>query len=199
MTTAIVTATDVETFGLNPDIHATWEIAAIRRDAGGTQTMHLWQIRPTRRQMRRADTKAMEINRFRERFAVPRGAQAADMLAGGGPKAMTRKQVRAEVTAVLAKAVMVGSNVAFDASFLRVFLGSTPWHYRPVCIATLAAGYLRGRGEHVAVPYSSKDVSRAVGVEPPGPDAAHTALGDTEWALAVFDAVEDYHAIGGAA
>lgn len=188
-----IASTDTETFGLNPEIHATWEVGVILRNEDGTETRHLWQIRPTWRQMRRADAKALEINQYRERFAVPRGAQAADMLASDGPKPMTRKQVQAAITDVLNKAVMVGSNAHFDASFLRVLLGGAPWHYRPVCVATLAAGYLRGRGEQVTLPYSSRALSRAVGVEPPGSDG-HQALVDAEWALAVFDAVDGQQA-----
>lgn len=189
-----ITFCDTETLGLSPDRHAVWEIAIIRRDEDGTETRHLWQICPTWRQMRRADAKALEINQYYQRFAVPRGAQAADMLADDGPKPMTRKQVRAAITGVLTKAVMVGSNAHFDASFLRVLLGAAPWHYRPVCVATLAAGYLRGRGEQVPLPYSSRDLSRAVGVEPPGSNG-HQALVDAEWALAVFDAVNGQQAV----
>jgi len=199
--------TDIETFGLNPDRHATWEVGVILRAEDGTETRHLWQIRPTWRQMRRADAKALEINKFRERFAVPRGAQAADMLADGGPKPMTRRQVRAAITAVLSKAVMVGSNAHFDASFLRVLLGAAPWHYRPVCVATLAAGFRHGQAEsgayggdftfpedYPSLPYKSRDLSRAVGVEPPGADG-HQALVDAEWAMAVFDAVDGQQAV----
>ena len=93
---------------------------------------------------------------------------------------------------------MVGSNAHFDASFLRVLLGDAPWHYRPVCVATLAAGYLRGRGEQVTLPYSSRDLSRAVGVEPPGADG-HQALVDAEWALRVWDAVNGQQAVQGRA
>lgn len=181
-----IAAVDTETLGLDPERHAVWEIGIILR-AGCTETEHLWQIRPTRRQLRRADAKALDINGFRERFAVPRGAQAADMLAPGGPKPMTRNQVRAAINAMLTKAVMVGSNPAFDASFLRVFLGSAPWHYRVVDFATLAAGYLHGKGEQVDLPYSSRELSRAVGVQPPGKDG-HQALVDARWALAGFDA-----------
>jgi hypothetical protein len=38
-------------------------------------------------------------------------------------------------------------------------------------------------------PWNSEDLSRAVGVEPPGPDERHTALGDAVWAEKIWDVV----------
>jgi oligoribonuclease (3'-5' exoribonuclease) len=190
--------TDTETTGLDPVRHALWEIAIIRREPDGTETEHLWQIRPTRAELAVADLEALCINRYHDRAAVPGAAVAADMLADAAP--LGYLDVARRVFAALDGAVLVGSNPHFDASFLHRFLqtGRVPWHYRPVDVATLAAGYVHGASDATqypgadaasALPFSSRDLSRAVGVEPPGPDAAHTALGDARWARDVFDAV----------
>jgi len=71
-----------------------------------------------------------------------------------------------------------------------------------VDIATLAAGRKLGMVEmvrrmggkafpsdEVPFPFSSRDLSRWTGVEPPAAEVAHTALGDARWARDVFDAV----------
>jgi DNA polymerase III epsilon subunit-like protein len=106
----------------------------------------------------------------------------------------------------LAGAVIVGSNPGFDVAFLSKLLWAhgrkLPWHYRPVDIATLAAGYQNGiaatlrsaggemkEGDLLSLPFSSRSLSSWVGVEPPGDDVAHTALGDARWARDVYDAV----------
>ncbi|MFF2184620.1 hypothetical protein [Streptomyces sp. NPDC058155] len=193
---------DTETTGLDPIRHMVWEIAVIRRDLDGTETEHLWQIRPSRADLMVAQPEALKIGRYEERAAVPGSAMAADTL--GTPAPLDYLEACRRIYRSLDGAVMVGSNPHFDASFLHRLLrtGRTPWHYRPVDIATLAAGYVHGRYGHaledgeleaVTHPWKSYQLSRAVGVEPPGDDVAHTALGDARWARDVYDAV-----VGGA-
>jgi DNA polymerase III epsilon subunit-like protein len=195
---------DTETTGLDPQRHEVWEVAIIlRRD--DVDTEHLWQIRPPEGHLRHiAQPDALKINRYYERIAVPHGAEAADLLHPEGPHPLTVIGAATGIAEVLTGAVLVGSNPGFDAAFLRRFLGlgEPPWHYRPVDIATLAAGrklgmvemirQVGGKGlpsDKVTFPFSSRDLSRWVGVEPPGDDVAHTALGDARWARDVFDAV----------
>lgn len=190
MTTPIA-FTDAETLGLDPAKHAMWEVAVIHRE-GGTDTEYLWQISPDKWELEKADPEALRINRFHERMILPEGYQAGEMLhACGLPHPVTRNDVRAALRELLPGAVLVGSNPSFDASFLREFLDDAPWHYRTVDIATLAAGLLAGRttAPALSLPFSSRELSRAVGVEPPGDGVAHTALGDARWARDVFDAV----------
>lgn len=40
-------------------------------------------------------------------------------------------------------------------------------------------------------PWKSEDLSRRVGVEPPGEDERHTALGDARWAERIYNAIMD--------
>lgn len=109
--------------------------------------------------------------------------------------------------------VLLGCNPAFDISQLEKMFSTItqydnsrqwptrvhelPWHYRPVCVESLAVGYLAGRascGDLDAglsipdLPWSSTAVSRAIGVEPDDYER-HTALGDCRWALAQYKAV----------
>jgi hypothetical protein len=162
----------------------------------------VWQIRPN---LATADPEALKIGRYLERFAVPPHAEAAWTGYEDGPiLPMGRAEVTGALLNVLGGAVLVGSNPGFDDRFLRKLLGpgSAQWHYRPVDIATLAAGRKLGMTEmvrraggknlasdEVPFPFSSRALSRWTGVEPPGDDVAHTALGDARWARDVFDAV----------
>jgi hypothetical protein len=197
MTQHTIAFLDLETSGLDPQQHDWWEAAIIRRAPDGTETTHLWQRALTELHLAQAaDPKALEIGRYWERRAVPAGAYAADMLPDE-PKPLNHTELAGQLRDVLDGAIIVGSNPGFDLSFLTLWLDASPWHYRPVDIATLAAGYVQGLAagtqypsdEVLRVPYSSRDLSRAVGVQPPGPDTAHTALGDATWARDVYDAV----------
>ncbi|MFC7817617.1 hypothetical protein ACFUTR_23585 [Streptomyces sp. NPDC057367] len=196
---------DTETTHLDAEIGEVWEVAIILRerdDNTPTDTEYVWQVRPD---LATADPESLKIGRYLERFVVPPHAEAAWTGYDQGPVLpMMRREVVAAVMDVLRGAVLVGSNPGFDDRFLRKLLGpgSAQWHYRPVDIATLAAGRKLGQVElirraggrvldsdEVAFPFSSRSLSRWFGVEPPGDDAAHTALGDARWARDVFDAV----------
>jgi hypothetical protein len=196
---------DTETTHLDAEIGDAWEVAVILRDFSDnepTDTEYVWQIRPN---LATADAESLKIGGYLERFAVPMPAEAAWTGYEDGPVLpMSRAEVVGAVLNVLSGAILVGSNPGFDDRFLRKLLGpgSAQWHYRPVDIATLAAGRKLGMAalarlagvkplpsDEVRFPFSSRDLSRWTGVEPPGPGVAHTALGDARWARDLFDAV----------
>jgi len=192
-----VASVDLETTGLDPERHDAWEIAIVRRDTNGMVTEHLWQKRPSEQAILEADPEALRIGRYHERMAVPEDVFALDMTGGAdtlAPAPISLGELVKQVHSLLDGAILIGSNVgAFDAAFLRKMLGAAPWYYRPVCVATLAAGFLYSAeprempGE--AQPFSTGHVSRHMGVRQPGPDERHTALGDARWAFNLYTTV----------
>lgn len=99
-----------------------------------------------------------------------------------------------EVERLTRGAVLVGAVPGFDAEVLAARMrahGIAPsWHYQLQDFETLIAGFLRGQGKPVPeLPWKSDELSRLAGVEPPGEDERHTALGDARWAMRAWDAV----------
>jgi DNA polymerase III epsilon subunit-like protein len=200
---------DTETTGLDPRHHDAWEVAVILRRPGFIDTEHLFQIRTS---LATADPKALQINRHAERFLVPDGEFAVRLptATAPGPATLTEADLMHDLMALLDGATLVGSNPAFDDRFLTKLFNEaglpTRWHYRTVDIATLAVGHLYGQAYTLtkqncdaeyyeradallADGWKSYELSRLMGIEPPKPDQAHTALGDARWARDVYDAI----------
>jgi DNA polymerase III epsilon subunit-like protein len=169
-------AIDTETTGLDPEVHVPWEFAIVDIETDD-RTIRTW--RPADDRVFAASDKALDISRFHQR----------------APKAYDFKaeyDAAAAVVELTSGAVLLGSNPAFDMQMLKAWVrpfGFEPeWHHRPVCVATMAYGWILGReaaGEWnrplPTLPWSSDELSQACGVDPPSGDVRHTALGDAEW------------------
>lgn len=200
---APVVFVDCETTGLSPDVHDPWEIALIEADG----KEHIWLLKPMLIKACRINTDnivvtvqaeegALRVNRYYERVAKHDDGAWCDP-----------KSAAWEIAVLTSNKMIVGNVPSFDAAFLDRFLrrnGLVPaWHYHLCDVEALAAGYLCAKLNYEAAsdeevqklldvtspPWKSRDLSRAVGVEPPGGADAHTALADARWAKAIYEKV----------
>lgn len=186
---------DTETTGLDAARHDVWEIAALH---GRVESV----FRP-RPDLSTADPTSLRMTRFYERTGQGKVTSKWQWEAPG--------DVAHRLAPILAGRHVVAAVPSFDAAFLDRFLrahGQAPaWHYHLIDVEGMAVGWLRGRysrfdaggnvagppveaeGEVVELPWKSDELSRACGVEPPGPDRRHTALGDARWVKRWYEAL----------
>lgn len=192
MTTPSIVFLDTETTSLRPDRRA-WEVALIARRADAPEIARSWYIRAADLDLGNADLGSLRVGRFFDRHPEYRQARGAED-SWRAAETSAEADVMRQVEVLTRGAVLVGAAPGFDAEVLAARMrahGIVPsWHYHVQDFETLIAGYLRGQGKPLpALPWRSDDLSRLVGVEPPGEDDRHTALGDAWWALRVWDAV----------
>ena len=187
---------DTETLGLDPDAPV-WEFASVRRYAEG----HTDQVQFF---ISHDPTGWIEHNKpelqddYRARYS-PR-------------EALDEHSAAYMINLATRDAIVVGCNPSFDIERLTRLLRRNQlepaWHYRPICVSTLAYGWLNGVaaraidearacgeeplyglvGRRHVLPWSSDEVSAAVGVDA-ARFARHTAMGDVRWAMAQWDAI----------
>ena len=183
---------DTETTGLalTDDI---WEFAAIRREEDGSEErLHLF-IEHDEKKCRHLPESFLtdHLARFPGHKMETDRSRAAHSIANFLSR---RNGERPHV---------VGAVPNFDTERIAMLMGvvnrSPEWHHHLIDVEALAVGYLAGRISMSkagvtppGLPWSSDDLSRLVGVEPPTTER-HTAMGDAEWAMRVYDAV-----VGGA-
>ncbi|MFF3310519.1 hypothetical protein [Streptomyces sp. NPDC002952] len=179
---------DCETTHLDAEIGEVWEVAVILREDNdpATDTEYLWEfsIDPET-----VDPEALHVGRWHDRHQLPARTNQAAFTGSVPAVMMSRTEAVNAIVNVLSGAVLVGSNPGFDDRFLRKLLGpgAAQWHYRPYDIVQLAAAKI-GAQQAGPLPWRTHVLSRAVGIEPPAKDVAHTALGDARWARDVHDA-----------
>ena len=185
-----IVSIDTETLGLAVH-HPIWELALIRREPDGAQVEHHWYVRhdPTKGDPSLPDGFRAD---YEARYQPEAAIDAFDL---GVILRHLLRPVNGQ------QPILIGSNPSFDADRIALHVGKDIpglWHYRTICVATLAAGWIAGRrsAERVvtgppegvlAPPWKSDDLAATVGVKA-GPHR-HTALGDCRWALAVWDSV----------
>lgn len=135
---------DTETFGLDPDLHAIWEVALI---ASGWE--HRWVVDVAEDEIAAADPIALEMTRFHERHPQGDRFDRDAVPLGGALKAEDRSTVAGAVDLITAGKHLVGAVPSFDEERLRSMLraeGINPtWHYHLIDVEVLAVGYLAGR------------------------------------------------------
>lgn len=92
---------DLETTGLNPDVHEIIECAIVYDD--GTPSYHRF-VKPERIHL--ADYKALQINKYRERIHEWNNA-------------ISKEQLAFELAGLLKDKVIIGHNPFFDYSFIK--------------------------------------------------------------------------------
>ena len=187
---------DIESTSLDRDLLQVWEVALIT-EAEGEQVWHL----PV--DLSRADPKSLSMNGFTERYN--------DWDTPAEDRPFRLWEFAREFALYTRGLTLVGANPAFDERALWKLLrenGECPlWHYRPICVETLAAGYLLGvdveqgiandqhaqeaeAGAAVArsIPWKHTDLVRALGIDPDKFDR-HSALGDARLCKAVWEVI----------
>jgi DNA polymerase III epsilon subunit-like protein len=109
--------------------------------------------------------------------------------------ALPPRQAAREIQAFTAGAIIAGSNPSFDMERLDLLMARfdlTPeWHYHPLDIPSMAAGFMAHSKSFVVeskLDWKSSAMSQRVGIDP-GDFARHTAIGDVQWCLAQWHAM----------
>ncbi|GAA2418394.1 3'-5' exonuclease family protein [Mycolicibacterium llatzerense] len=175
---------DTETLGLDPQAPI-WEFAAIR-------------VRPCFPVETREFTIKHQAAYWVDRMEGqgPKGAAlAADYRARyNKAHALTEAEAAKEIHAITKGAWVIGCNPGFDLDSRRLddlLLRNGiehAWHYHPDDISSMAKGWLAAAGRLPAPPWSSDQLSLALGVDP-AKFARHTAMGDVRWVMAQYDAI----------
>ena len=156
---------DVETTGLDPDVHQICEVAwAVDRGPikSGRVSIPKHAI---------VDPDAMYINNHWRRIDSMQLLNTVELYND------------------LKDNTLCGVNIAFDESFLRVLLGGTPWHYRKLDLPSYAMAKF-----DLELPPSSKmieDLLVIAGFILPEVEH-HSAAGDVELQRAMFDCLRGY-------
>lgn len=179
MTVAFV---DVETTGLDPDLHEIWEVALITPipDTPGFYTEHRWFL-PVN--LGRAHPDALRIGGFHKRH--PCGYDYEPALGQHRQGETDPKVPFAAAFADLTRGLHIACAIpSFDMPRLYSLLtmnGACPeWHYHLICVESMLLGKYK-----IKPPWKSEDLLAKCGIVTSEEDK-HTALGDARWVRDVY-------------
>lgn len=201
---------DTETTGLHAE-RRPWDIALIGQ-RGGFDFMYQWFVHPIDLDLENAQQAALDFGKFWDRH--PHGQHLASLTGRDirriGQFDMRRlpshryvrraKHIAIDVANLTRdRALILGSNPSFDMECVGAMMlheNVTPtWHYHPVDVPTLIAGYLLNSRLHEVGPLErhpvgmkSDDLCRAIGINPDDFER-HSAIGDCELFKAAFDRI----------
>lgn len=164
---------DTETLGLDP-LAPVWEFACIRVRPGLPVVVREFTIEHDPSGWVHTLPVSFQQDYYRRYHAA---------------SALTEPTAAEEIHFLTNGATIVGCNPGFDldsqrlAGLLRRNGIEPAWHYHPQDTASLAVGFLAGRGQLPPMPWKSDELSRLIGVDPARFDR-HTALGDARWCQA---------------
>lgn len=166
---------DIETSGLDSEVHEILEVGVILREEDGRETSHEFWLAAT---LDHADPKALEVNDYYARLDERRRA---------GLEFDSPEKVAEAIGALTYHAVWLGANPSFDLRFVQPLLRKygvpSKWHYTPVDVKALMAGALG-----LQPPWTTDDLALRIGVDP-ADYKRHGALVDCRYVLDCYDAV----------
>lgn len=175
---------DTETTGTHRG-YRPWEVAMIRRETSGAEASITIFIETEDLDLANADPIGLEIGGFSYRHPSNGGRLDAGQRLCSGDDAAALVQQWTD------SALVFGVNASYDTTGLDGLLaraGRTPnWYYVPQDIVAIAYGFLLK--DDPSPPRSSEPLSLACGVEIPGPDERHTAMGDARWVQRWYDSL----------
>lgn len=218
MTPKPIVFVDTETTGLLPDVHEIWEVGLIYMDTEHDSVDRHWLARhgisPEHPNVTTWDDKGERfgIRRWvwKEKvWLLPVDLGRADPISleisgyYGRRRGMTASKAdfAREFERLTRHKHMCGNVVSFDMERLSILLranGACPgWHYHPVDVENLAAGWVMGKysdnepaeAQAISLPWKSDELSLACGVEPPTGNDRHSAIGDARWAKRWYEAL----------
>lgn len=159
---------DIETTGLDPELHEIVEIGIVRTSLDGLHVEGVLELKVRPNRLEAADPRALEVNGFTE---------------AGWRDSVDLEEAVVRALPLLDGAMIGGHNVGFDVGFFGRAsrdLGVRPgWSHRRIDTQSLAWPLL---ASGVVETTSLDEVCRALGIERPSP---HRAINDARAARAV--------------
>lgn len=198
---------DTETTSLSAADGEIWEFAGIRRNHETGQERRLeFQIECD---LGTADPMSLKIGRYRERFGLKGKWSPYDVLLDDMPlssaydlnpkgKVVDKFDAAILIERFTRDTTMIGNVISFDSErmerLLRAYNECPGWYYHVIDLEPYAAGFLKGKGiKNFTLPYKSSEITEALGVEMPKEgEGLHTAMGDAEWVMHMWDAIENW-------